>query len=225
MPAGVCGVKLVSESFSEIESAPAVGVASPDALVAPDVLVAILASPFGIKGWVKAKTYTETPSDLKKYPDVYCLESGAWVCRQILSVNEHKGLAVVKIKGVEDRDQAQSVRGLHLYVYRSQLPRLGEGEYYLCDLLGVSVQNVEGVFLGVVRNFMETGANTVMVLRELSAKGSIKEVKETKETKSAKGIMKEAKQTERLVPFVKDVIVKHVDLIRREMTVDWPVDF
>ena len=50
-------------------------------------------------------------------------------------------------------------------------------------------------------------------------------MKETKETKSAKGIMKEAKQTERLVPFVKDVIVKHVDLIRREMTVDWPVDF
>jgi 16S rRNA processing protein RimM len=218
---------LVSESFSEIESAPTASVGS------PDVLVAILASPFGVKGWVKAKTYTETPAALKKYLDVYCLESGAWVHRRISAVNEHKGLAVVKIQGIDDRDQAQSVRGLHLYVYRSQLPCLSEGEYYLCDLLGLSVQNVEGVFLGIIRDFLETGANTVMVLRDLSMKNSEKENSEKKEIvapkeaqslKAAK-LMKEAKVTERLVPFVKGVIVKQVDLVRREMTVDWPVDF
>jgi 16S rRNA processing protein RimM len=214
----------VSESFTEIDSAPAADVGS------PDILVAILASPFGIKGWVKAKTYTETPLALKRYLDVYCFESGAWVRRKISAVNEHKGLAIVKIQGVDDRDQAQSVRGLQLYVYRSQLPPVGEGEYYLCDLLGVSVQNVEGAFLGIIRDFLETGANTVMVLRELSAKGSEKSEKEAGIPKSSRSLeavnlMKEAKVAERLVPFVKDVIVKQVDLVRREMIVDWPSDF
>ena len=51
---------------------------------------------------------------------------------------------VVQLRGVQDRDAAEAQLGTLVSVRRSELPPLGEGEYYLCDLVGLVVSAPEG---------------------------------------------------------------------------------
>jgi 16S rRNA processing protein RimM len=60
-----------------------------------------------------------------------------------------KGI-VVQLRGVQDRDAAEAQLGALVSVVRSELPPLAEGEYYLCDLVGLTVSTPEGVVGNVV---------------------------------------------------------------------------
>ena len=50
------------------------------------------------------------------------------------------------LSGVTDRDAAEALKGVRLFVPRSALPELpaGEEEYYLADLIGLAVRWVDG---------------------------------------------------------------------------------
>jgi len=62
------------------------------------------------------------------------------------------------IKGVEDRNQAEALRGTKLYVERGQLPDLPSDEFYHSDLLGLPVQDLEGQTIGSARALSNFGA-------------------------------------------------------------------
>jgi 16S rRNA processing protein RimM len=103
-----------------------------------------------------------------------------------------------------DRTAAMQLKGLQVGIPRSQLPVLSEnGElgYYWSDLIGLEVVNLLGEELGVVAGLLETGANDVLQVQDSKEGGS-----------------------ERLVPFISEIIVK-VDLKARRMTVDWGMDY
>ncbi len=170
-----------------------------------DVLIARFGAPFGIKGWIKAKAYTEDPASIANYGLVSFLLAGAWVSREIVAANEHKGSVIVKLEGVIDRNQAELYRGLDIYVRRDQFEELDDGTYYQRDLLNLTVKNLENETLGTVCDFMETGASTVLVLKTLESGQLVSK--------------------ERLVPFVQGVIVKEVNLLAQMIVVDWSLDY
>jgi 16S rRNA processing protein RimM len=74
-----------------------------------------------------------------------------------------KGLTV-RLAGIDNREQAQALSGLELWMERRELPALRQGEYYQVDLLGFAVENLEGRVLGRVDHFLDTPANTIMVV-------------------------------------------------------------
>lgn len=109
-----------------------------------------------------------------------------------------KGI-VATLPSVGSRDEAAALIGAEVWVRRDALPGIGEGEYYWADLEGLEVVTVEGAKLGRVSHLFATGANDVLVVRD--------------------------GERERLIPFVHETYVKHVDLDAGRIKVDWDPDF
>jgi 16S rRNA processing protein RimM len=123
---------------------------------------------------------------------------GDWQERQVAEGSRHGKGVVARLVGCDDRDQAQSLMGYEIGVYRDQLPETEPGEYYWNDLKGLRVVTLQGESLGIVDHLIETGANDVLVVKG---------------------------ERERLIPFVQDQVVTKVDLDNGEIQVDWDKDF
>ena len=162
------------------------------------VLVGEIVAPFGVKGWVKVRSFTDPPANILKYVP-WTLMHGERAQPVVVLEGRLQGTVVaVCLEGVEDRDQAIALRGMKVTVPREVFPRAPKGRYYWADLVGLHVYTVDAVDLGVVTGLLETGANDV-----LEVKGD----------------------RERLIPFVIGPYVKEVDLDAGRITVDWDPDF
>ena len=104
---------------------------------------------------------------------------------------------------MDDRTQAESFKGLKVWVARASLPVLEDGEYYWSQLQGLQVWCHEGenrVLLGTVDYLIDTGANDVLVVK--ACEGSLDE-------------------RERLIPYLVDDVVTRVDLDEAVIEVVW----
>jgi 16S rRNA processing protein RimM len=158
---------------------------------------------YGIKGWVKIHSYTEPMENFLDY--------GGWMVERrggLEAVDfdagrrQGKGL-VAHIRGVDDRNQAETFQGLEVSVEGGVLPELEEGDYYWHQLQGMQVwcgtENGQ-VLLGEVDYLLETGANDVLVIK--ACEGSID-------------------QRERLIPWLPGTTVIQVDQAAGRIEVDW----
>jgi 16S rRNA processing protein RimM len=161
------------------------------------VVMARVAGPFGVKGWVKLQVFTERVDGLLDYPVWWIGQDGGWEPVEVEQGAAHGAALVARLKGIDDREQAAVLRGRDVAVPRAELPPNEEGEYYWTDLEGLRVGNLQGEALGVVTGLLETGASQVLVVQS---------------------------ERERLIPFV-SAVVKSVDLARGELVVDWGADF
>lgn len=162
------------------------------------VVMGQLGTPFGVKGWVRIFADTEYPDSLLDYPVWYLETATGWQAFDIEAAEMHAKGLVAKLAGIDDRDLIASMRNRKIAVPRRELPETEDGEYYWSDLIGLSVVNLAGESLGKVTQLLETGANDVLVLRDVD--------------------------TERLLPFV-DAVVKSVDIAAALITVDWGLDY
>ena len=77
---------------------------------------------------------------------------------------EGKNLYVVQLVGVDDRNKAEELRGCKLMVPQSDRPELGEDEYHVLDLIGMSVYMQEsGELVGTVVDVMSAGNDLLEV--------------------------------------------------------------
>jgi 16S rRNA processing protein RimM len=125
----------------------------------------IVGAPFGVRGWVKLRSYTEPPDRLLEHRSLQLRVGGVWRAYRIETSGRSGGQLTVKLIGVEDRDEAQKLRGAAVGVPRSELPERSEKDFYRADLIGCEVVNLKGVRLGVVQHFVEIPAHALMVVR------------------------------------------------------------
>jgi 16S rRNA processing protein RimM len=170
---------------------------------------------WGIKGWFKIIPYSASPEALfsskrwlllppAKRAGVIAKEplfTGAQQLK-IRTAKEHSDGIVAQADGVDDRNTAELLKSCRIYIARSSFPSAAKDEYYWVDLLGCAVVNREGVALGVVKDLMATGPQTVIVAER---------------TQDGKAI-------ETLIPFV-DAYVDSVSLPDKLITVDWQLDY
>ena len=126
------------------------------------ILVGKIVAPQGIRGEVRVQTYTQTPTDLKAlklYSDK--LADGAF--HFVRQLNPQSTVVIAKIDGVNDRNAAELLRGVELFINRSDLPDLKDGEYYQADLIGMRVIR-DGIELGVVDNIQNYGGGDILEL-------------------------------------------------------------
>ncbi|HZS84604.1 MAG TPA: ribosome maturation factor RimM [Stellaceae bacterium] len=110
----------------------------------------------GVRGAVRIKSFTARPEDVAAYGPV---EDESGTRRFVLRlVGRAKGVVLAKIAGIEDRDAAEALKGIRLYVARSALPPAEEEEYYHADLLGLEAVLADGTVLGRVRAVHDFGA-------------------------------------------------------------------
>ena len=129
------------------------------------VCLGIMVGAHGVRGLVKVKPFTEAPEDVAAYGPV---SDKAGQRRWSLEVKGlGKGVVLVKVEGIADRDAAQALHGTELYVERAALPALEEEEtFYHADLIGLRVEDREGRALGRVKAVENHGAGDLLEVEQ-----------------------------------------------------------
>jgi 16S rRNA processing protein RimM len=178
-------------------------------LPADAIEVGRIAEAWGIKGWFKVLPYSANPQALFASKQWFLLpsEKGAKAFSGVAKLNpkqvkHHSDSVVACIDGVDERNGSEAMRGCRIFVSRSSFPAAATDEFYWVDLIGLNVINREDVNLGVVKELLSTGPQTVLVM-EFSQDG---------------------KTQERMIPFV-SVYVDDVNIAERTIRVDWQPDY
>lgn len=129
------------------------------------VCVGALAGAHGVKGEAVVKAFTEDPEMLGRF-DALHLGPGGQPLRLSLT-RPVKGGWAARLQGVASREDAQALAGTELYVPRAAVETLnpaGEDEYFLADLIGLTVVDAKGARLGAVRAVPDYGAGALVEL-------------------------------------------------------------
>jgi 16S rRNA processing protein RimM len=146
---------------------------------------------FGVRGWVKVFSETRPREHIFKYSPWLLELNGTVVEVEVLDGRvQGKGL-IASLKGYTDCESVRQLMGAEI-----SLPTSEKGEYYWSQLIGLQVENIQGIKLGEVISLFETGANDVLVVKG---------------------------EKERLIPFTEFAVL--VDLDSGRLTVDWDEDF
>jgi len=125
------------------------------------VPIAGIIKPHGLRGEVTIELTTDFPERMTQAEGVLLL--GPWGSRRV-RVSGVRGLAdsraIVKIEGVDDREQAERLRGGELAVDRSSVPPLPDGEYYDFQIVGLRVVTTDGQDLGRVVEVARVGGGS-----------------------------------------------------------------
>lgn len=128
------------------------------------VLMATVGAAQGLRGEVRAKTFTTDPTGLGDYGNLHSEDGRIF---EVLEIREAKGMAIVRFKGVNDRNAAEALNGLDLYIERDNLPDelLDDDEFYYTDLEGLEVYDTDGTFHGIVSAIFDFGAGDLLELK------------------------------------------------------------
>jgi 16S rRNA processing protein RimM len=130
------------------------------------VCVGVVTGAHGVRGMVRLKSFTAEPEDAARYGP---LEDERGERRFTLRVvGSAKGVLIAAISGIDDRDPAEALRGLRLYLPRSALPPTEAEEYYHADLIGLDAALSDGTALGTVRAVHDFGAGDTLEIERAS---------------------------------------------------------
>lgn len=155
---------------------------------------------FGVRGWLRIFSFCEPRAGILDYPRWWLGPETERREYELIEGRAHGSGVVAKLAGVDDRDGAREHMALEIAVPRGELA--DSEDYYWADLIGLAVANREGVELGRVTGFMETGGHDVMVV----------------------ACEQHGSRRERLIPWAPGVYVDRVMLGEGRLTVDWHPD-
>ena len=120
---------------------------------------------FGIKGFVKVKPFTDDITRFEELKTLYICKKEKMEQVEIEEVKYHKEMVLLKIKGIENKTQAEMVKGLFLKIDRKDAKKLPKDTYFIADLIGLDVYTDEGELLGKVDDIYNTGASDIYVVK------------------------------------------------------------
>lgn len=120
----------------------------------------------GLRGDVKVMPWCDDPEIFHQL--AYVLIDGEEY--EIEKSSLHKNAVLLKLKGIDHINDAETYRNKVLTIPREELGELPEGTYYICDLLGCSVETVDGRNLGKICDIIKTGSNDVYVVEDITKK-------------------------------------------------------
>jgi len=124
------------------------------------ILVGVVAGAHGVRGELKVKSFTANPRALASYGPLSDRTGARSFSLKLRGAV--RGLLIARIDGVADRDQAEALKGLELYVARGVLPRPRRDEWYLADLVGLAAVTPAGRPLGKVAAVHNFGAGDIV---------------------------------------------------------------
>jgi 16S rRNA processing protein RimM len=124
------------------------------------ILVGHVSGAHGIKGELRIASYTEEPLALVGYK--LLLREDGTPALTITGGRATKDALIARAAEVSDRNAAEALRGLKLYVPRAALPEPDEDEFYLTDLVGLRAESPDGERLGVVKSVQNYRAGDLL---------------------------------------------------------------
>ena len=124
------------------------------------ICVAKIGAAHGVRGDVRLWTFTEDPLAVLHYGPLTTKDGSRSF--EVAKAREAKDHLVATIKGVTDRNAAERLNGLELYVPRDRLPETDDDEYYHADLIGLAAETTAGAPLGRVLAIHNFGAGDII---------------------------------------------------------------
>lgn len=134
------------------------------------VLMGAIIGAHGIKGEVKVKSFAGTPAAIASYGVLEDARGRSFDLALVGKGTPGKGgagqdILIARIKGVGDRNAAEALKGVELFVARDRLPEIAEEEeFYLADLIGLTVTDQHGAAMGKVAAVENYGAGDVLAI-------------------------------------------------------------
>jgi 16S rRNA processing protein RimM len=128
------------------------------------LLVGKLHRPHGVRGEMIMSVLTDFPERLKPKLEVFLGPSHTPV--MIKSLRHHNRGMLIALEGYDSREAVNGLRNHEIFVPTEDRPPLPDGEYYLHQLVGLTAITEDGDSLGIVSDWIETGANGVFVVRD-----------------------------------------------------------
>lgn len=123
--------------------------------------------PHGIRGELRVKLMTDYPERINQLKQVYIGKSPdaeTVLPYSVKHMRMNPPYGLLKLEGIDDRDAAERFRQLYVMVDMENAVPLEEGEFYLYQLIGLTVQTTAGEVIGTLTDLMETGANDVYIV-------------------------------------------------------------
>ena len=153
---------------------------------------------FGIKGWVKVFSFTDPRENILTYSPWLLKKGDESKTLNVIDGQLQGKTIVAQLDGINNRDQAASLMGWDVFIRQDQLPKTEKNEYYWSELIGLKVETIDGIQLGVVDSLLETGANDVIIVQG---------------------------ERERVIPFLQGQTITKIDLDAGIIIVDWDPEF
>lgn len=126
--------------------------------------VGIITTTHGVNGEVKVFPTTDDPARFKKLKQVILDTGREKISLTVTQVRFFKNLVILKFKDYDNINDVEKWKSKGLYVTRENAVKCEEGEYFIADLVGMSVVSDEGEALGELSEVLSTGANDVYVV-------------------------------------------------------------
>jgi 16S rRNA processing protein RimM len=128
------------------------------------VLMATIGAAQGLKGEVRVRTYTADPTALGDYGNLHTADGRMF---EILELREAKTVVIVRFRGINDRNAAEALAGLELFIERDNLPddELDDDEFFYADLEGLEAVDADGTSYGTVSGVFDFGAGDLLELK------------------------------------------------------------
>jgi 16S rRNA processing protein RimM len=128
------------------------------------ILMATIGAAQGLRGEVRVRSFTADPTALGDYGNLYAEDGRTF---EILEIREAKNVVIVRFRGVNDRNAAEALNGLELFIERDNLPdeELDDDEFYYADLEGLEVVDGDGKSYGRVSAVFDFGAGDLLEVK------------------------------------------------------------
>jgi 16S rRNA processing protein RimM len=123
------------------------------------VCIAQIGAAHGVRGEVRLRAFTEDPLSVRRYGPLETEDGRRF---EIEAVRPAKDMLVARLKGVSNRDDAERLTNLRLYVARDRLPKPADGEFYHADLIGLAAVTAAGAPFGTVKAVHNFGAGDLL---------------------------------------------------------------
>ncbi|MFZ1064368.1 MAG: ribosome maturation factor RimM [Pseudolabrys sp.] len=125
------------------------------------ICVARIGAAHGVRGEVKLWSFTEDPAAVAHYGPLETQDGTR--CFEIEALRAAKDHFVARIAGVNDRDAAEKLRNIELYIPRARLPTIEEADtFYHADLVGLDAITPDGARVGTVHALHNFGAGDII---------------------------------------------------------------
>lgn len=132
--------------------------------------VGVISSTHGVRGEVKVFPTTDDVKRFKKLKKVILDTGKEQLPLEVESVKFFKQFAILKFKGIDNINDIEKYKGRSLLVEREHAVKLKKDEYFIADMIGMSVFTEDGKEFGTLKDVLETGANDVYIIDSLEGK-------------------------------------------------------
>jgi 16S rRNA processing protein RimM len=128
------------------------------------IRVAKIGAAHGIRGEVRLFVDADDPLAVRQLGPLED-EAGSRTFR-IADLRKAKGRLIVRFDGVSDRNTAEKLTDLELFVPRERLPKQTDANsFYQADLIGLQVETMDGAVVGTVAAIQNFGAGDLLEIR------------------------------------------------------------